>query len=38
VGSPARFQRVLDDEERAGFAATTGHYVDLARRHRASAI
>jgi carbonic anhydrase/acetyltransferase-like protein (isoleucine patch superfamily) len=37
VGSPARFQRVLGDEERAGFAATAAHYVELAQRHRASA-
>jgi carbonic anhydrase/acetyltransferase-like protein (isoleucine patch superfamily) len=36
MGSPARFARTLDDAERAGFAATTAHYVDLARRHRAS--
>ena len=36
VGSPARLQRVLGDEERAGFAATTAHYVELAQRHRAS--
>ena len=36
IGSPARFERLLDDAERAGFAATTAHYVALALRHRTS--
>jgi carbonic anhydrase/acetyltransferase-like protein (isoleucine patch superfamily) len=37
TGSPARLKRVLDEEERARFAATAAHYVDLAQRHRVSA-
>jgi gamma-carbonic anhydrase len=35
TGSPARFKRVMDEEERARFAATGAHYVELAMRHRA---
>jgi carbonic anhydrase/acetyltransferase-like protein (isoleucine patch superfamily) len=35
TGSPARFKRVIDEEERARFAATGTHYVELAMRHRA---
>jgi gamma-carbonic anhydrase len=34
AGSPARFVRVLGEEERARFAATGAHYVELADRHR----
>jgi carbonic anhydrase/acetyltransferase-like protein (isoleucine patch superfamily) len=37
MGAPARLKRVLSEEERAEFAATATHYVDLAQRHRASA-
>jgi len=36
MGSPARFHRVVGEAERAGFVATAAHYVELARRHRAS--
>jgi carbonic anhydrase/acetyltransferase-like protein (isoleucine patch superfamily) len=34
AGSPARFVRVLGEEERARFTATGAHYVELAERHR----
>ncbi|MCB8880260.1 gamma carbonic anhydrase family protein [Acidisoma cellulosilytica] len=34
AGSPARFVRVLGEEERARFTATGAHYVALAERHR----
>lgn len=34
AGSPARFLRVLGEEERGRFAATTAHYVELSARHR----
>jgi carbonic anhydrase/acetyltransferase-like protein (isoleucine patch superfamily) len=37
VGSPARFQRVLDEEEQAGFAVTPGELNIVPRRRRASA-
>ncbi len=33
AGSPARFVRVLGEEERARFAAIGAHYVELAGRH-----
>ena len=33
AGSPARFVRVLGEEEQGRFAATTAHYVALAARH-----
>ena len=36
TGTPARLKRVLDEAERAEFAATAAHYVELAMRHRAS--
>ncbi len=36
VGNPARFVRALSPEARAALAATGGHYVELAARHRAS--
>ncbi|MFT8245319.1 gamma carbonic anhydrase family protein [Roseomonas sp. BN140053] len=36
VGSPARLVRVMSAEERARFDRTAPHYVQLARRHRAS--
>ena len=35
TGSPARFKRVIDVEERARFEAVAAHYVDLAARHSA---
>jgi gamma-carbonic anhydrase len=35
TGSPARFKRVIDAEERARFAAIATHYVELAMRHSA---
>ncbi|HTI02097.1 MAG TPA: gamma carbonic anhydrase family protein [Acidisoma sp.] len=34
AGSPARFVRVLAEEEQGRFAATTAHYVELSARHR----
>lgn len=34
AGSPARFVRIIPDEERARFAAISPHYEDLAGRHR----
>jgi carbonic anhydrase/acetyltransferase-like protein (isoleucine patch superfamily) len=37
VGSPARLMRVLGEEERRDFAATSAHYVELAARHRQDA-
>jgi carbonic anhydrase/acetyltransferase-like protein (isoleucine patch superfamily) len=37
MGNPAKLVRVLTEEQRAqGFDRTAPHYVDLARRHRAS--
>jgi gamma-carbonic anhydrase len=36
MGSPARLVRVMSAEERARFDRTATHYVELARRHRAS--
>jgi carbonic anhydrase/acetyltransferase-like protein (isoleucine patch superfamily) len=33
-GSPARLTRVMTEEERARFARTAAHYVELARRYR----
>ncbi len=35
MGSPAALHRVLGEAERAHFAATAAHYVELAARHRA---
>jgi carbonic anhydrase/acetyltransferase-like protein (isoleucine patch superfamily) len=35
-GSPARFNRVIDAEERMRFDWTAGHYVELATQYRAS--
>jgi carbonic anhydrase/acetyltransferase-like protein (isoleucine patch superfamily) len=37
AGTPARLMRVLGEAERAEFAATGTHYVELAARHRAEA-
>ncbi|HEX3982189.1 MAG TPA: gamma carbonic anhydrase family protein, partial [Acidisoma sp.] len=34
AGSPARFVRVLQEEERLRFIAIGAHYVELADRHR----
>jgi carbonic anhydrase/acetyltransferase-like protein (isoleucine patch superfamily) len=36
TGAPAKLLRVMDAEERARFDKTAVHYVELARRHRAS--
>jgi carbonic anhydrase/acetyltransferase-like protein (isoleucine patch superfamily) len=36
AGAPARLVRVMDAEERARFDRTAAHYVELAKRHRAS--
>ncbi|MBM3490074.1 MAG: gamma carbonic anhydrase family protein [Alphaproteobacteria bacterium] len=36
AGSPARFFRKLDDSDYANFRRVSAHYVELARRHRAS--
>lgn len=36
AGAPARLVRVMDAEERARFDRTAVHYVELAKRHRAS--
>jgi len=36
LGAPARLVRVMSAEERAGWDRTAAHYVELARRHRAS--
>ena len=38
AGAPAKLVRKLTPEERAGFDATTRHYVDLAQRHRVGAV
>ena len=35
MGAPARFLRVLGEEERVRFAGDAAHYVELAARHRA---
>jgi carbonic anhydrase/acetyltransferase-like protein (isoleucine patch superfamily) len=37
-GNPARLVRVMDAEERARFDRTARHYVELAKRHRASLV
>jgi carbonic anhydrase/acetyltransferase-like protein (isoleucine patch superfamily) len=37
TGSPARLQRVMDDEERAKWDRTAAHYVELAARYRGAA-
>lgn len=36
LGSPGRVVRQVSDEEREGFVDSARHYVELARRHRAS--
>lgn len=36
VGNPAKFVRILGEEERARFGRTAPHYVELAGRHRAT--
>ena len=36
VGNPAKFVRVLGEEERARFDRTAPHYVELAGRHKAT--
>jgi carbonic anhydrase/acetyltransferase-like protein (isoleucine patch superfamily) len=36
MGNPAKLVRVLTEEDRAGFDRTAPHYVELAKRHRAS--
>ncbi len=36
MGNPAKLARVLTPEARAGFDTTAPHYVELAKRHRAS--
>lgn len=36
MGNPAKLVRLLTVEQRAGFDATAGHYVELSGRHRAS--
>ncbi len=36
MGSPARCQRMLTEEEKIGFAETAPHYVELARQHLSS--
>jgi carbonic anhydrase/acetyltransferase-like protein (isoleucine patch superfamily) len=38
LGSPARLVRVMGDEERAQWKATTAHYVELGKRHRTSLV
>lgn len=38
MGSPAKLVRVMTAEERAGFDRTAVHYVQLAKRHRASLV
>lgn len=34
AGSPARFVRVMGEEEQGRFSATTAHYIELSARHR----
>jgi carbonic anhydrase/acetyltransferase-like protein (isoleucine patch superfamily) len=36
MGNPAKLARVMTAEERARFDRTALHYVELAKRHRAS--
>jgi carbonic anhydrase/acetyltransferase-like protein (isoleucine patch superfamily) len=36
MGNPAKLVRVMTAEERARFDRTAVHYVELAKRHRAS--
>lgn len=38
MGSPAKLVRVMDAKERARFDRTAVHYVELAKRHRASLV
>jgi len=38
VGAPARLQRVMSDEERAGWDETVPHYVGLAARYRGGLV
>ena len=38
MGNPARLVRVMEPEERARFDQTAAHYVELAKRHRASLV
>ncbi len=38
MGNPAKLVRVMDAEERARFDRTAPHYVELAKRHRASLV
>jgi carbonic anhydrase/acetyltransferase-like protein (isoleucine patch superfamily) len=37
-GSPARLVRVMEPEERAKFASTAGHYVELGQRYLRSLL
>ena len=38
IGNPAKLARVMTAEERAHFDRTAAHYVELAKRHRASLL